>query len=186
VSNLLEFLKKVVKAPPEDDNEDWPSIVLLLEQPVLPNAEEALEMARKAWGAAGPAELVGSVGPHNFVIRVLPLTFALHAVGNRYEVDTPPLPEVQKQCWDRHKAWLSVDLPGKRTSELRLRGQLSGAYLALMYFVDIHWSENCLAAYFPAEGTMIPNVGNLIDSIHWARRNGIDLDFLKKRSAKGD
>jgi hypothetical protein len=129
------FLKSRSITHEPNSDEEWPSIVLLLEQPVLPNAEQAVEMARKAWEAAGPAELVGSVGPHNFVIRVSPLTFAMHAVGNRYEVDTPLLPEVQKQCWDRHKAWLSVDLPGSRASDLREKKELAGAYKALMYFV---------------------------------------------------
>jgi hypothetical protein len=101
---MFGFLKSRAASREPDSDEEWPSIVLLLEQPVLPNAEQAVEMATEAWGAAGSVELLGTVGPHNFVIRVLPLTFALHAVGNRYEVDTPPLPEVQKQSWDRHKA----------------------------------------------------------------------------------
>lgn len=180
---MFGFLKSRLITRDPDSDEEWPSIVLLLEQPVLPNAEQAVEMARKAWGAAGPAELVGSVGPHNFMIRVSPLTFAMHAAENRYVVDTPPLPEVQKQCWDRHKAWLSIDLPGKRVSDLRERGQLAGAYRALMYFVHKHWSEDCLGAYFPAEGTIIPNLGTLVDSIRWARRNGVNLDFLKELKA---
>lgn len=166
-----------------DSDEEWPSIVLLLEQPVLPSTDQAVEMATKAWGAAGPVEVLGTVGPHNFVIRVSPLTIALHAFGNRYEVDTPPLPTVQQQCWDRHKAWLSIDLPGKRVSDLREKGQLAGAYRALIYFLHKHWSENCLGAYFPAEGTIIPNQGTLVDSIRWARRNGMNLDFLKERKA---
>lgn len=180
---MFGFLKSRHTTRGPDSDEEWPSIVLLLEEPVLPTPDQAIEMATKAWGATGPVELLGTVGPHNFVIRVSPLTFALHAVGDRYEVDAPQLPTVQQPCWDRHKAWLSIDLPGKRVSELRKKESLAGAYKTLMYFVHKHWSENCLAAYFPAEGTSIPNLGTLVDSIRWVRRNGVDLDFLKERRA---
>ena len=95
-------------------HEDWPSIVLLLLEAQLPTADEAAEMARGAWGAAGPVELLGAVGPHNFVIRVSPLTFALHAVGQRYCISGSELLLTQQQVWDQHRAWLSVDLPGRR------------------------------------------------------------------------
>ena len=160
-------------------DEDWPSIVMLLREPQLPTAEEAVEMARAAWGAVGPVQLVGTVGPHNFAIRVSPLTFALHAVGQRYATSEPALPLAAKQPWDQHQAWFAVDLPGRRCAVLREKGQLGSAYRSLMYFVSKHWSSNCLAMYFPAEQTTVPNQGDLIQSIRWARHNGTNLDFLK-------
>jgi hypothetical protein len=166
-----------------DANDDWPSIVLLLCEAQLPTADEAIEMARGAWGAAGPVELLGAVGPHNFAIRVSPLTFALHAVGQRYSVSGSELRLAKQQAWDQHRAWLSVDLPGRRTAELRDKGQLGSAYQSLMHFVAKHWSPNVLAMYFPSEGVTVPNQGDLIESIRWARRNGTNLDFLKARKA---
>ncbi len=182
---MFGFLNRIPKEKAEThDREEWPSIVLLLHEPVLPSAEQAVEMARAAWGAAGAVEFLGAVGPHNFAIRVAPLTFAMHAVGQRYDIDPEKLSAEQQQCWDQHKAWLAVDLPGKAAAALRERGQLAGAYKALMYFPFKHWSQNCLALYFPAEGSMrstLPNHGDLIQSIRWARQSGIDLDFLRER-----
>lgn len=187
---MFGFLKKAISAKDETrDEPGWPSIVLLLREPVLPNADQAVEMAKAAWGAAGPVELLGAVGPHNFAIRVTPLTFAIHAVAQCYELDEPnadSASKVQQRCWDEHKAWFAVDLPGKSAIALREDGRLAEAYKALMFFPFKHWSQNCLALYFPAEGTTratLPNHGDLIQSIRAARQNGIDLDFLKVRKS---
>lgn len=177
---MFGFLKGRSKAQRDIDEEGWPSIVLLLREPVLPNAEQAIEMAKEAWGAAGPVEFVGAVGPHNFAIRIAPLTFAMHAIAQRYEADNEANSMEQQKCWDEHNAWLAVDLPGGKAAALREKGQLAGAYKALMYFPFKHWSQNCLALYFPAEGTILPNSGDLIESIRMGRRNGINLDFLKE------
>lgn len=178
---MLKFLERVRgMLGNQSDDDEWPSIVFLLRKPVLPDANQAIEMARVVWGAAGLVELVGSVGPHNFLIRVIPLTFALHAVGSRYEVDAGSLNAFQQQCWSEHNAWLSIDLPGKRIESLRQSSQLAPAYKALMYFVQKHWSPNCSALYFPGEQTTLPNYGDLIESIRFARRDGINLDFLKE------
>jgi hypothetical protein len=182
---MFGFLKKTTSVKGEThDDEGWPSVVLLLSEPVLPNAKEAIEMAKAAWGAARPVELVGTVGTHNFVIRVAPLTFAIHAVAQPYQVDADGASTEQQRCWDQHKAWLAVDLPGKSAIALRASGQLAGAYKVLMFFPFKHWSQTCLALYFPAERTTwatLPNRGDLIQSMRWARQNGIDLDFLKER-----
>lgn len=164
----------------DDPNDDWPSIVHLLRDPVLPDVDQALEMARGAWGAAGPVKLLGQVGPHSFALRVDPLNFAIHAVGSRYGSNAPGLSVVQQQAWDHHTAWLAVDLPGRRIESLKAEGQLAGAFKTLMHFVFKHWSANCLALYFPAHGITVPNQGDLIESIRWARRNEISLDFLKE------
>ncbi|HEY2468722.1 MAG TPA: hypothetical protein VGI45_12900 [Terracidiphilus sp.] len=182
---MFEKLRTVFSNQKKKDvDEDWPSIVMLLRDPQLPTAEEAVDMARGAWGAAGPVELVGTVGPHNFAIRVSPLTFALHAVADRYSVCGPPLPLAQQKPWDEHRAWFAVDLPGRRCAGLRETGQLGAAYQSLLHFVARHWSANCLAVYFPGERVSVPNQGDLIQSIRWARQNGTNLDFLKVSKAQ--
>lgn len=178
---LDTFRKLFLKKAKEDPDEDWPSIVMLLRDPQLPTSEAAVEMARAAWGAAGSVELVGTVGPNNFVIRVSPLTFALHAASERYAVRRPTLPISRQQPWEQHQGWFAVDLPRRRCAALREAGQLGAAYQSLLHFVARHWSPNCLAIYFPAEGVSVPNQGDFIQSIRWARQNGIDLDFLKER-----
>ncbi|MGA2338397.1 MAG: hypothetical protein ABSF75_00780 [Terracidiphilus sp.] len=162
-----------------DEENDWPSIVFLLREPVLPSAGQAIEMMTVAFGAIGPVEFLGTVGPHNFAIRVAPLTFALHAFGSRYEADFGHLRPVQQQCWELHRAWLSLDFPGNSAPILRQKGTIGHAYKTLMYFVVKHWSPNCLALYFPSEQSTLPNRGDLIQSIRLARLDGIDLDFLK-------
>jgi hypothetical protein len=179
---MFGFLDKFRKAVDiSDDSAEWPSIVFLLREAVLPNAEHAVAMAKSAWGAAGEVELLGTVGPHNFAIRIAPLTFALHAFDGRYEAEAGQLNAVQERCWDQHEAWLSVDLPGRRVEVLRQNGQLAPAYKTLMYFANKHWSANCLALYFPAERATLPNQGDLIESIRSARLDGVDLDFMKPR-----
>jgi hypothetical protein len=167
-----------------DNEEDWPSIVFLLREAVLPSAEQACEMAKSAWGAAGEVDLLGAVGPHSFAIRIAPLTFALHAFDCCYEADPGPLNPIQERCWDQHRAWLSVDLPGRSVERLRRGGHLSDAYKSLMFFANKHWSANCLALYFPGEQATLPNQGDLIESIRSARRDGIDLDFMRSRKTQ--
>jgi len=168
----------------DDRNDDWPSIVHLLRDPVLPDMDQALEMARGAWGAAGPVKLLGQVGPHSFALRVEPLNFSIHAFGSRYGGNVPELSAVQLQAWDQHTAWVAVDLPGRKIESLKSEGSHAGAYKSLMYFVFKHWSANCLALYFPAEGVTLPNQGDLIESIRWSRRNGINIDFLKEKAGR--
>jgi hypothetical protein len=173
---LFDRFRRILK---KADDETWPSIVFLLLIPHLPSREEALQLARDAWGPAGPIELAGMPRAHSFLLRTSQLMFALHAAPSRYEIDRTDLPAAQLQPWDQHTAWLAVDLPGKRTAVLRQQGSLGGAYAALMYFAFKYWSPNCLALYFPDEGTTVPNHGDVIESIRWSRRNGIDLRFLR-------
>ena len=167
----------------KEDDDAWPSNVFLLRIPHLPSPEEALQLARNAWGAAGPVEIAGVVREHSSLFRASPLMFALHAAPSRYDVGAMTLTAVQQQAWDQHAAWLSVDLPGKRTEMLRQQGSsLAGAYVSLMYFAFKYWSPNCMALYFPDERTTVPNHGDVIESIRWSRRNGIDLQFLREKN----
>jgi len=178
---LFERLRSAMKPREQSPgNDHWPSIVFLLHEPHLPNAEEAVRLAQTAWGAVGPVELVGTVGPHSFAIRIDPLYFAIHAAHTRYEVELPQASEPVNQCWLQHTAWLSIDLPGKRTVELRAQQRLGSAYQTIMYFAFKYWSPNCLALYFPAEGTTVPNHGDLLQSIRWCKANGMNLDFLRE------
>lgn len=162
-------------------NPDWPSIVLLLQKPNSPSADQVLEMAREAWGASGPVQLIGTVG-RSFVIRASTLNFAIHAVSDRYNVTPVNVHPSQTRCWDEHKGWMSIDMPNRRVSQLRSEGQLHAAYFSILLFVGKHWNPNYLGLYFPAETALMPNHGDLIESIRIAGRNGIDLRFLRKPS----
>lgn len=170
------FRKKVRRG----ENEGWPSIVFLIRDPHLPSPKEALQLARQAWGAAGSVDLIKTVRENCYVFRASDLIFGLYAAPGRYEIDGLSRPAVQQQCWDQHTAWLSVDLPGRRTEDLRKAGTLASAYGSLMFFVNKYWSPNCLAIYFPDEGVTIPNQGDLIQSIRWSAGNGADLRFLQE------
>src|SRR5262245_13583477 len=178
---LFERLRKRSKIGNQANAEgDFPSVVLLLREPLLPSAEQALEMARSAWSAAGPVELAGSVSPHCHAVRASELFFAINAAPQRYEAGPTIASQVYQLCWDHHTAWLSVDLPVARVAELRANKQLEKAYSTLLFFVYKHWSSNCLALYFPAEGVTVPNLGDLAGSIRWCRQNGTNLDFLRR------
>jgi hypothetical protein len=58
---------------------------------------------------------------------------------------------------------------------------------------DEEWpSILAISTAFPAFGSTgcsskrtVPNMGSLVDSIRWARRNGMNLDFLKQRKTQG-
>jgi hypothetical protein len=136
-------------------------------------------MGQAAWGAVAPIELASTVREHSYLLRADPLLFALHAAHVRYEVDGLQLSQVQQQQWDEHTAWLSIDIPQQRALKQIDRTSWNAAYKALMFFVFKHWSPNCLALYFPAEGVTVPNMGDLVESVRRSRRNGIDLSFLK-------
>jgi hypothetical protein len=159
---------------------DSPSIVLLLHNPLLPTREVTLEMARKAWGAAGPVNVVGTVGPHSYAVRVDTLHFAIHAAPSPYAVDPGNQAQVTDAAWKQHSAWLSIDMPNRKVSKLRESGHLADAYASLLHFVAAHWSPNILGMYFPSQRVTVPNLGDLIESVRWAGRNGTDLKFLKK------
>jgi hypothetical protein len=179
VGLLDRFKKRAVDILPKA-NEDCPSVVLLLRESQTPTEEQALEMARSAWGAAGPVEIVGSIPPHTYAIRASELFLALHAVPRCYEASPPISGDVQRQCWDQHGSWLSVDMPTAKVTELRESRRLGEAYFSLLFFAHRHRSPNCLALYFPAEGVTVPNQGNPVDSIRWSLQNGANLDFLRR------
>ena len=178
----MPFFDRIRTLLRREDIGAWPSIVFLLRVPHLPSPEDALQLARNAWGAAGPVEIAGIVRESSFLFRASPLMFALHAAPSRYEAGAINLSAVQRQAWDEHAAWLSVDLPGKRTDVLRQQGSLGQAYASLMYFAFKYWSPNCMALYFPDERTTVANQGDVIESIRWSRKNGINLEFLREKS----
>ena len=158
--------------------DDFPSIVFLLRDSSVLTADDALRMCQAAWGSAAPVKLIGAVGEGHYALAADPLFFAFHSVAARYQAKPPGLSAVQQQCWDLHTAWMSIDMV-QSASSLRTSGSLAGGYKTLFYFVHKHWSSGALALYFPCEGVTLPNHGNLVKSIRWCRRNGIDLSFLK-------
>ncbi len=162
-----------------DNQNDWPTIVFLLQVGNVLTADDAVRMCQAAWGAAVPVKLIGVVSEGHYALEASPLFFAFHSVAARYPVDGLHLSQVQQQCWDGHSAWMSVDLMRNPASELRKAGTLAQAYKTLLYFVFKHWSPSCPALYFPCEGVTLPNHGDLVESIRWCGRNGIDLTFLK-------
>ncbi len=178
--NAIQWMRDKLRIGKHDEAKDgWPSIVFLLREPILPTPEVAKNMGQAAWGAAAPVELVSTIREHSYLLRADLLFFAVHAAHARYEVGRLQLSQVQQQRWDEHTAWLSVDMPQQRALKQIGRTSWSAAYKSLMFFVFKHWSPNCLALYFPAEGVTVPNMGGLAESIRWSRRNGIDLSFLK-------
>ena len=177
---IREWLRGKTRVENQSSNDEaCPSIVMLLREGRLLSDKEAVRMATDAWGKVGPVELIGKVGVNSHAIRVDKLFFAIHSANRRYEIPGAELPEAQQQCWDQHNAWMSVDIPTARITQLKEQGHSKSTYNILMFFVFKNWSANCLGIYFPAEGVTVPNLGDLIESIRWSARNGIDLKFLK-------
>jgi hypothetical protein len=173
---MLEWWRKKVHMKSREN--ELPSIVFLLRGSVVLTADDAVRMCQVAWGAAAPVKLVGIVSDGHYAIEANPLFFAFHSVAQRYQAEPNALSLVQQRCWEQHTSWMSVDLV-KSAPELRASGMYAAAYKTLFYFVFKHWSSDTLALYFPCEGVTLPNLGDLVESIRWCRKNGIDLSFLR-------
>jgi hypothetical protein len=180
---MLTFLRRLVgKTNKIEKEEDWPSIVLLLNKSVEPSERDVLDLATRAWGAAAkePPKIVGRPRSGSFVLQVDKFFFAFHGANQRYDIEGQETSEAQQRPWDQHIAWLSIDLPegGRKSKEV-----WPAAYSLLLVFIRLLWNENCLAMYFPAEGATVPNLGDLVESLRWAGKNGTDLRFLQKQSS---
>jgi hypothetical protein len=158
-------------------------MVLLLRKPDFPEPDALLEFAKKAWGAGGPVKVVGTLNKkRSYVFSCQtahgPLWFSIHTIGQRYGGDgREPLESLQRP-WDEHQAWMSIDSPNQRNTQLSRQNALSDIYKVLLIYALVVWSPNVLAVFFPAERTTIPNFGDLAASIHWGRQAGLDLRFL--------
>jgi len=114
----------------------------------------------------------------SYVLHCGPLSFTIHQADQRYDAYHDEPTELHRRFWQEHKAWTAIDLPRLRTARLRSDGSLGMFYRILTIYAFLFWSPNCLGVYFPAERVSIPNLGDLADSINWARRIGQNLDFL--------
>jgi hypothetical protein len=176
---LIGKLGLTSKSYPKDY---WPSVVLLLKDPVFPMPEEVLQTAQASWGAHAPVESLGALkNSASYILRCGGLLFSVNCGTGRYGVEGQESTEALQRPWDQHKAWMSIDLPNARNEELRKAGDLGGSYKLLLIFAFKSWSQNCVGIYFPAESITIPNFGELAESIEWARRNGQDLTFLDSK-----
>lgn len=175
---ILDRLHKKL-SPSRYPPDFFPSVVVLLAEPLLLNMEQVHARAQQAWGKAGNATIIGTLqNGASHVIQCGPLTFSVHCVNARYGGGTSGGSEILQRPWNDHKAWLAVDMPQQRNDELHRSGSLGEIYRLLLVFVFLSWSNQCLAVYFPAEGITIPNFGDLAGNIQWGRRAGLDLSFL--------
>ncbi len=159
--------------------EDHPSVVILLKEPHLRTTDESLQIVRRALGEKTDVELLGVLnGGNSHVLRDGKFFFAFHQAAQKYEIPGRETTELMQSGWDSHAAWMSFDLPMQSSAQLKGIDSLGAAYRVLLVFAFLCWSPNCLAVYFPAEGVTVPNLGDLADSIQWARRNGQNLGFL--------
>ena len=176
---MLGWIRKKLSGPTERQA-DHHSVVILLRQPVRLTPAQSLEKGNKAWGANMPVDLVSTLNDESSVVlRSGKFIFAVHQASQRYESGRREASESSQRPWDEHTAWMSVDFPAASSSHLRQINSLGSCYKRLLTYAFLCWSPNSLAVYFPMEGPTVPNLGDLAESIKWARRNGINLDFLK-------
>lgn len=174
---LRDKLAPVSKA---DDEDVWPTVVMLLKKPIFPNAEEAVKVANVCWGQTTPVELATTENSEStYILRRGNKAFSIHLGRQRYDVEGHEPTEILQRPWDEHRAWLSIDMPliAKGLRETQAWGE---CHQLLLIYAFKSWSPNCLAIYFPAEGVTVPNLGDLAESIRWGRKNGLKLDFLNK------
>jgi len=177
---MLNWLCKVLTSPRFDNSpENYPSVVVLLKEPQVRTPEESVQIVRRALGADTDVELISTLNDGNsHVIRNGKFFFTFHQTSQRYELPGHTPPDIQQNSWAEHRAWIAFDLPTQGSDRLREINSLATAYKLLLVFAFLCWSTNCLIVYFPAEGISVPNLGDLADSINWARRNGQNPNFL--------
>ncbi len=117
---------------------------------------------------------------YSHALRCGKFFFAINQANQRYEVSVTAEGELLQRPWISHSAWISIDMPTQSRPRLIEINSLGQTYHLLLIFAFLCWTPNALAVYFPAEQKTVPNLGGLAESINWTRRNGIDLDFLKR------
>jgi hypothetical protein len=179
---VLNWLRNKLKHARSDEvDEPYPSVVLLLDKPLLLTKEQVLDTAQRAWGAHDAIEHIATLNNgHSHALRCGKFFFAINQANQRYEVTVAAEGELLQRPWMHHSAWLSIDMPTQSRSKLIEINSLGHSYHLLLVFAFLCWTPNALAIYFPAEQKTVPSLGALADSINWARRNGIDLHFLKR------
>jgi hypothetical protein len=178
-----KWAKTFFPVPRRYAEDDWPSVVLLLRNPEFPGPEQMLQIAQKSWGAGGPVKLLGTLREkqsYTFACNTTQgsLWFSVHVSKLRYGSEGRETLEVLQRPWDEHSAWMSIDSPHQKCTQLSKDKSLADIYKVLLIFAFQVWSPNALAVFFPAERTTIPNLGELANSIQWARRASMDMSFL--------
>jgi hypothetical protein len=155
---IQRVLKIIMPHAERYEEDDFPSVVLLLREPDFPEPEGLLDIAQRAWGRGGPVEVVGTLGKkRSYVFSCQtsygPLWFSIHTVGQPYGGDGREPLDVLQRPWDEHRAWLSIDSPHQSNKKLATENALSDIYKVLAIYAFLIWSPNVLAVFFPAERT---------------------------------
>jgi hypothetical protein len=176
IRNAMRFLGSVVSGSPNEEEPPCPSLVLLLDRPMVLTRQSALELAVRAWGDGnGIAEIVRNHGRGRWLVRTSNVLFGLRSSGRRYRRHGIEGNQVRQRAWERHHAWLEVNYPdAPRIPE----SEWASCYKLLFLMANHVWGENCLGIYLPVQDVTVPNMGDLIDSIRWAGKNGTPLPFL--------
>jgi len=159
-----------------DEEERFPSLVLLFEKPIDLTREAILNLATQAWGESDNTPSVAARRHGGrWLIRVSDVRFGIRGGKAQYGKPRHEPNQVRQHVWDRHRGWLEVDYPdGQKMPE----SEWPGCYKLLFLMANFLWGQNCLGVYLPLQGVTIPNMGDLIASIRWAANNGTPLPFL--------
>jgi hypothetical protein len=180
---LQRILKKITALPERYQENDFPSVVLLLRNAEFPPPEEMLRIARESWGTDGSVELLGTLrkkASYMFSCRTSKgaMMLSVHTRPQPYGGRGREPTDVLQRPWDEHQAWMSIDLPYGNNRKLAAERALADIYKAQLIFAFKVWAPNVLAVFFPGEGVTIPNFGDLAGCIQWAHRAGLDMSFL--------
>jgi len=177
---MLNWLRKAFTPTRLDHSaENYPSVVILLKEAKIRTAEESVQLVRRALSGGTEVELLAALNNgDSHVVRRGKFFFTFHQASQRYELPAYNPPDILRNSWAEHHAWIAFDMPTTGSDKLREIDGLGYAYKLLLAFASLCWSPNCLVVYFPAEGASVPNLGDLAESINWARRNGQNLNFL--------
>jgi hypothetical protein len=163
-----------------DRKNDWPCVVMLLREPLLPTQDESVKVGQTSWGAHAPVKLMSVANDgKSYILSSGTFVFSINLGSGPYGLEGQEPSEAQQIPWNEHKAWMSIDAPTQKVEKLRQSKALGAVYQLLLVYALRSWSTNCLGIFFPAEGITVPNLGDLAQSLQWGRQNGINLSFLK-------
>lgn len=183
MSIVRTLIRRILGPKSRYNEDDCPSVVLLLRDPEFPEPETVVHIAEEAWGTGGPVKLIGTLRKkqtYTFSCHTSsgPLWFAIHTQARSYGSEGQEPLEIMQRPWDEHRAWMAIDSPHTTAVKLIEKNALAEIYKCLLIYAFKVWSPNVLAVFFPSERLTIPNFGDLAGSIKCARHAGADMRFL--------
>jgi hypothetical protein len=118
---MLNWFRKTFRtARLARSSENYPSVVVLLKEPVIRTSDDSLDLVTRALGADADVQLISVLNNGNsHLIRHGKFFFTFHQADRRYELPGYKPTGVVRTAWNEHTAWIAFDLPAQSSAKLR-------------------------------------------------------------------